>query len=303
MTKVYNLFAEIVKNTLRKKAERIRITKAMIYAAFGIDYRNGKIRVPIFGYVRPLLKCGNGKIGKAWHFSTLATNLVKSFEHDGTIYTCPGTCACTCRNEKTGKVDCYACAGRFVMNCVKAPLGINTFLARYYVEFMTRAIMAQIIADGIKVCRVHVSGDFFPDTEKAVQTAYIAAWRTIADAFPGTAFWSYTKIASAENAFSDCNNFHIVKSFIPGHGYNFGECGYIIGLYHDLKAAGKSVYICLCGIDDDAAPKCYDCGACRKYDYVLFVKHSTGDYDAKKDALFPALVQLALSQKSEKIAA
>lgn len=277
----------------------MRKTKKEIYAENGIEFtnaNNGKIKAPVFGYIKPLMKNGNTKIGKGvFHFSTLPTDGIYTFTVNGKEYTTPGTCACTCRNEKTGKIDCYACAGHYSRHNVRASLGMNTILSRFFLDFVRRAITAQIIADKIRIIRVHVAGDFF-------SREYVEMWRGIAAAFPGVCFWTYTKVREYENAFNDISNFNVVKSIIPGRGYNFGECGYIIALYNELKAAGKSVYICLCEVSENA-PHCYDCGACRTCDYVLFVKHSTPDYDAKKDALFPVLKALAESQKSVLIAA
>ncbi len=49
--------------------------KAKIYADYGIEYKNGKIKAPVFGWINPLLVDGNEKIGKGvYHFSTLPTN-------------------------------------------------------------------------------------------------------------------------------------------------------------------------------------------------------------------------------------
>lgn len=278
---------------------RKRATKKDIYAQYGIEYRtsDGKINVPVFGWVKPLLKNGNKKIGKgSFHFSIAPTD-TKSFTFtvNGKEYSVCGTCACTCRNAETGKIECYACTGHYVQNNVKASLGINTFLARYALDFLKRAITAQLIADKVKVCRVHVAGDFFG-------IEYVNLWQEIAKAFPYIAFWTYTKTAY-ENEFDEIENFNVVKSIIKGYGYNFGECGYIIALFNYLKSQGKSVYICLCGLDDENAPKCFDCAACRTYEHVLFIKHSCADYDAKKDPLFDTLVSIAKSQKAETIAA
>ena len=156
-----------------------------------------------------------------------------------------------------------------------------------------RAIMAQIIADGIRVCRVHVTGDFF-------SMEYINMWREIAQAFPGVVFWSYTKNPVAEHAFDDIENFHVVPSKIPGKGYNYGHCNYILALFDYLTKKGFRVFVCMCGFDDENPAHCDTCGACRTCDYVLFLEHST-NYNAKDDPLYPVLKALVLAQ--EKIAA
>lgn len=297
MTTKNNLFIEIVKAIFGKRNIAIRVTKADIYRAFGIEYntKSGKIKVPCFGYVKPLLKNGNAKIGKGvFHFSTVPTDTqAYTFTVGGKEFTVAGTCCCTCRNAETGKIDCYACSGHYSRANVKASLGINTFLARYCLEFTQAAIMAQILADNITICRVHVAGDFFSDS-------YVEMWRDIAKAFPACVFWSYTKVEKFENAFDDIRNFNIVKSIVcidgKRRGFNFGKCDYILALYNELTARGESVYICKCGFDDENPAHCITCAACRTCKYVLFVLHSTPDYDAKKDALFPVLKEIVMNQ-------
>lgn len=293
MNKKTNVIIEIVKAIIAKRALAIRVSKADIYAAFGIEYRakDGKINVPVFGYVKPLLKNGNAKIGKGvYHFSTVPTDAESyTFSVGGKSYTVAGTCCCTCRNAKTGKIDCYACSGHYSRANVRASLGVNTFLARYCLDFCKRAIIAQIIADNIAVCRVHVAGDFFG-------AAYIEAWREIAVTFPAVAFWTYTKVDAAESAFDEIGNFNVVRSKIPGFGFNFGEIAYIQTLYNALTARGESVYICKCGFDKENPAHCITCGACRKCKYVLFVLHSTPDYNAEKDPLYPEFKKFVLSQ-------
>ena len=87
---------------------------------------------------------------------------------------------------------------------------------------------------------------------------------------------------------------NVVKSIIPGKGFNFGHCDYILGLYEFLRKTGKKVYICKCGIDKNQ--HCVNCGACRTCDYVLFLEHST-EYKAENDPLFPVLKGIVESQK------
>ena len=101
-------------------------------------------------------------------------------------------------------------------------------------------------------------------------------------------------------AFDDINNFNVVKSIVcidgKRRGFNFGKCDYILALYKELTARGESVYICKCGFDDENPAHCITCAACRTCKYVLFVLHSTPDYDAKKDALFPVLKEIVMNQ-------
>lgn len=263
----------------------MRVTKREIYARFGIVYNGEKLESPI-GPVRPLLINGNAKIGKGvYHFSTLPTNKTFSATVCGKSWTVKGTCPCHC-------AGCYACSGNYCYESTISALAMRTILARDYLDWTRRAILAQIIADKIQLLRVHAAGDFF-------SAEYIEMWREIAIANPTITMWTYTKNSDAESAFDDIANFNVVKSIIPGKGVNFGHCDYIIALYDYLKAAGKSVYICRCGIDKNQ--HCTNCSHCATSDYVLFLEHSTG-YKAEKDPLFPVVKALIESQ-AETIAA
>jgi len=256
--------------------------KTAIYAAHGIEYKAGKINAPVFGWIAPLLVNGNDKLGKGvWTFSTLPANIDYTLDIDGTEYTARGTCPCNCSG-------CYAQRGNYnFYSCKKSNL-IKTYLSREYLDFVTRAVIAQIKADKITICRIHASGNFF-------SADYIQAWKRIAAESENTVFWSYTKNPDAEKAFNGLSNVNIVRSVVPGHGFNFGHVDYILRVYKALRDAGKPVYICRCGIDKDQ--HCTNCHGCTKNEYVLFVEHSTG-YQAEKDPMFPALVEIINNQPS-----
>ena len=275
-----------------------RITKKDIYAKYDIEYKAGKIKAPIFGWINPLLVNGNEKIGKgAYHYSMLPTNRTFHIDIDGKEYDVKGTCLCTCLNND-GKTACYATKGNYNFKSVIRSLAKKTILTYEFMEFVERAIMAQIEADKIKLCRIHAAGDFF-------NMEYAGMWRRIVEAFPMVTFWTYTKNREAEKAFDGLENGNIVKSFLPNGTMNFGHCDHVINMYHVLKSSGKKVHICFCGIEKYAgiAPKhCTDCHGCAENDYVLFIEHST-EYQAEKDTLFPVLVKLILSEENEKAAA
>lgn len=257
------------------------MNKKEVYKSFGIEYASGKILAPRFGWIAPLLVNGNEKLGKgvfAW--SMLPGNFVHVVNYNGMVLTVAGTCSCNC-------AGCYAQAGNYNFSSVKYSLAVKTILAREYLDFMRRAIMAQIVADNIRLVRIHASGDFF-------DAAYIAAWCDIIGRCKDCAFWSYTKYAPAENAFSCFGNCNIVKSIIPGRGFNFGKCGYILQVYNALKEAGEKVYICRCGIDKQQ--HCVNCRGCVDNAFVLFIEHSTNNYNAEKDPLFPVLRELIENQ-------
>lgn len=259
-------------------------SKQAIYEQYGIQYENGKIFHPVFGWINPLLVNGNAKLGKGvWTFSTLPTNK----EYTVTLatvagpqeFTVKGTCPCCCE-------ACYATKGFYNMPSVITSLAMKTWIARNDVDFMTRAILAQIKADGILICRIHASGDF-------CSAAYTDAWRRIVAECPETVFWTYTKNAAAESAFDDLANVNVVKSIIHGYGFNFGHCDYIIRVYKALKAAGRKVHICRCGIDKNQ--HCTNCHGCVENEIVLFVEHST-DYKAEQDPAYAELKALIDSQ-------
>ena len=198
---------------------------------------------------------------------------------DGRLLSVKGTCLCNC-------AGCYAQSGFYRMPSVLRSLAIKTYLCRNYPDFVERAIIAQIKADNIKLCRIHASGDFFDDR-------YITLWQNVVAACGDCAFWSYTKNEKAENAFTGYKNCNIVKSIIHGYGFNFGHCDYILMVYRALKAQGKNVYICRCGIDKKQ--HCVNCHGCAKNEFVLFIEHSTA-YKAEDDAAFPELKAIIESQ-------
>lgn len=253
------------------------MTKKDIYAAHGIEFKAGKILSPL-GWIAPLLINGNAKLGKGvWTFSTLAGNIEYNAVINGNAVTVKGTCNCNC-------VGCYAQTGFYRMASTVNALAIRTIIAREHTEFMTRAIIAQIEAEHIELCRIHASGDF-------IGIEYIMAWREIVNACKGCKFWTYTKNPIAENAFNDLNNINIVKSIIPGCGFNFGHCDYILDTYNRLQSEGKRVHVCKCGFDKNQ--HCVNCKGCSENEFVLFVEHSTA-YKATEDPRYNELYEIAM---------
>ncbi len=238
-------------------------TKKAIYEKYGIEYNNGKITTPV-GVMPELLKVGNNKTGAA----------VKTWSMSQT------TCPCHCKG-------CYADSGCYQFANVKASLARNTEIATKHLDFFNRAIRAQCetLKPGTEI-RIHAVGDFF-------SYEYLVIWYNIAKDFPELIFWTYTKVKAFEDAFNELDNANIVKSVIPGFGFNFGHCEHVINMYHALIKLGKKVHICRCGIDDNQ--HCSGCACCSKYEYVLFVEHSTS-YVASEDPLYNELVTLIENQ-------
>lgn len=94
-----------------------RVTKKDIYAEYGIQYADGKIYAPMFGWINPLLINGNSKLGKnIYTWSTLPTNEthVINFgtEEEPDYKEITGTCPCKCPG-------CYATTGCYNYSNVK----------------------------------------------------------------------------------------------------------------------------------------------------------------------------------------
>ena len=158
-----------------------RITKKTIYANYDINYRSsdGKIESPI-GWIKPLLKKGNEKVGEnTWTFSIHHGNETLSLEQVSAIVrkiledmgkTCiTGSCACHCNG-------CYCDAGFYNMPDVRDGAIIRLILCRFFLDFVRRAILAQLQADKILLVRIHAQGDFF-------SADYVAMWRSVCLAY------------------------------------------------------------------------------------------------------------------------
>ena len=255
------------------------ITKALkeSYNKYGIAVSGGKIVSPI-GLVAPLIKIGtNTKLGKTVASCSVLAGKKTYKTKYGNV---PGTCPFNCKG-------CYAMQGKF--NCASTvnSNAVNTILAREFPEFFEKAIRAQLdTMPGIAV-RLHAAGDFF-------SKEYANIWRGIVRDYPGNEFWTYTK-AEFENTFDNLPNGNIVKSIIPEYGFNFGTIEYILRAYMELVARGEKPYICRCTFDK--MQHCENCKGCIDNKYVLFVKHSTPDYKAEKDPLFPVACDIVNAQK------
>ena len=257
-------------------------SKKAIYKEFGINYKNGKILSPI-GPISEFLKEGNSKTGKAvYTFSILPGTCNYVIEINGKEEIIKGTCECTC-------IGCYAMTGFYRVPSVNKSLAINTYMVNNYINFVEQAIKAQLTILERGEIRIHAAGDF--NTENPED--YSAMWHDIAEDYNSFRFWTYTKVKKYETLFDDLKNANIVKSIIPNLGVNFGHCDYIINAYYTLKALGKKVYICKCGIDKNQ--HCERCEVCATYDYVLFLEHST-NYKAEEDVLYPKLCEIVNAQ-------
>jgi len=246
--------------------------KKEIYARYGIEYKNGKILSPI-GFINPLLKEGNSKVGKHCYTFSMPAGI-------------NGTCICNCKN-------CYALTGFYCMKSVKESLQLNQTIIESHLNFARRAIQAQIIADHIEMIRIHAAGDF----KTSNSAEYAAMWKDIVKDNPAVKFWTYTKMHEYENMFDDCQNANIVPSVLPFNlGFNFGTCEQLLKMYETMKKHGITPHICECGTNEKH--HCETCAGCSLNKYVLFILHSTKEYDAKKDELLPKIAAIIDAQKT-----
>lgn len=251
------------------------MTKKEIYAKRGIEYdpKTGNISHNEFGWIKPLLKEGNSKTGKRVYTFSLPA---------GT----DGTCICDCPN-------CYAKTGFYCVQNVKDSLKRNQNVIESDITFAENAILAQIEADKIAMVRIHAAGDFNTKNRKK----YAAMWHEIVALNPDVKFWTYTKIKEFETLFDGFTNANIVPSVLPFNlGFNFGTCGELLLAYETLKKHGIEAHICECGIDPNH--HCQTCAGCSTNKYVLFILHSTKDYDASIDILLPEIRKIIESQNA-----
>lgn len=247
-----------------------------IYKSHGIEVKDGKLMSPI-GPINPVLKKGNAKVGKnVWTFSTLPTNKIFFKTEFGMI---KGTCPCTCEGG-------YCQSGHYHRKSVQRSMAINTLLAYKWLNWLFAAICAQLEIIGPCFVRIHATGEFFSDE-------YAEMWETIVMYYKEWTFWTYTKVPKYEELFDIYPNANIVKSIIPGVGFNYGHIDYILRAKEELEAHGEKVHICKCGVDD--TQHCDNCAGCSLNKWVLFIEHST-EYVAKEDPLFPAITEVIKRQ-------
>ena len=262
------------------------------------DTKTNKILAPWGEYIPLPLKEGNSKVGKkAYAFSmTHGNEIYKASEmgnrtakvmHDANVAEIKGSCACHCRH-------CYCDAGCYNFDSTKASNMINLILARFYIDFLKRAIIAQIEAFHIEQVRIHASGDFLSDD-------YIDMWKCIVTTFSNVKFWTYTKVENALTAFQNVSNLPIVPSNTP-YGVNYGTCKEVLEMHEKLTNDGYNVHICACGTPYEK--HCCDCKTgCKaigdKIQYVLFILHSTRTYKAGENDIDDYNTVLRLIEKQE----
>ena len=133
-------------------------------------------------------------------------------------HTCPGALACLSRADKvTGSIKdgiktvfrCYAASAENLFRNVRVSRWRNFEMLRKALtrDAMRDLILASMPRKGIKLCRVHSSGDFYSQT-------YFDAWMAAARAKPDVIFYAYTKALNfwIERLGSIPENFRLVAS-------------------------------------------------------------------------------------------
>ena len=288
------------------------------FHGFGITMNvDGNILAPWGEWVPLPLVVGSKTWAAGW--SMLPGDIDYTVNVNGEQVTMHGTCSHTCKGG-------YCLTGHYLDPAVQDALAWRTKAAREYPEWLENAIVAQLmwgdgwncevelvprygkrgqrLKDGeikhwsrvcSKLCRIHVTGDFF-------SPRYVSMWENIISRVPGCAFWAYTKETIAERL-NALPNFNMVESILPWGQYNFGTIDEILAARQMLLDMGIETHICLCALDQKDIPKeerhhCKGCTACSRLKHVLFLKHGDRKYDPTKDPRWEELVQVLLAQKS-----
>lgn len=113
-----------------------------------------------------MIRLGNSKLGKTiWHWSIPA------------LTTCPGS-------TPTCILSCYALKGRYYLPDVARGLEVN-FVRTTQPDFADWLI-SQMIAFGVRLLRLHPSGDFYSEQ-------YVRDWLQVTRRCRSTTFFAYTR--------------------------------------------------------------------------------------------------------------
>lgn len=158
---------------------------------------------------------GNSKMNKLASYLGLRKNSVATFDLPAG-YTCPMANLCqTYSNRLTGKITdgqnskfrCYAANLESAFPSVRKLRWYNFDLLKstgFNVQGMTQLIEVSL-PKGIKVIRIHSSGDYFNEN-------YFNAWVNVAKNHPEIKFFGYTKVLTYVNA-DKSPNFNLIYSY------------------------------------------------------------------------------------------
>jgi len=137
----------------------------------------------------------NSKLNELAHYLGVRVNQVVGFDLPAG-YTCPAANLCkSFSNRETGKITdsktmkyrCYAASVEARAPDARRAHWHNFDLLRGKTESEMGVLIESSLPNGVKVVRIHASGDFF-------NKAYFYAWAGVALAHPEITFCAYTKI-------------------------------------------------------------------------------------------------------------
>lgn len=159
------------------------------------------------------LSYGNSKLHKLAEYLGIGKKAVVSFDLPAG-YTCPMANLCkSYANRETGKITdgkemifrCYAASGEAAFKNARLLRWHNFDLLKVLDLDGMVALIEGSLTNGIKVIRIHSSGDFF-------SLDYFNAWVRVAKNHPDISFFGYTKVLPYVSAVKP-DNFKLVYSY------------------------------------------------------------------------------------------
>lgn len=162
----------------------------------------------------------NSKLHELAHYLGFRKSQVAAFDLPAG-FTCPAAHLCRAyANRETGRITkgehmqflCYAAKLEAAFPNARKAHWHNFDLLKAAGMHDANAMASLILAsmpNGVKVIRIHSSGDFF-------NTAYFQAWTLVAAAHPEIVFFGYTKVLGLLSMERPAN-FHLVYSFGGRH--------------------------------------------------------------------------------------
>jgi len=167
----------------------------------------------------------------------------------------------TCPNSKDCQKDCYAVGPQNRYATCRVSRFVNLLAVMYYPDFVASNIVKQVRRRGIKVVRIHESGDFYSKT-------YEKMWFSIAVELQAECkFYYYTK-SDNTSVLDVLPNTNKVESMLPDGSINFGSIEYC------FKKA-KELNIAICPVTKGHKDiRCgLTCTMCHGAEHMLFVQH------------------------------
>lgn len=156
---------------------------------------------------------GNKKLNELAKYLGYSNSQVVSFDLPAG-HTCPMANECLSKADKvTGKITdgesmkfrCYAASGESAFTSVRKAHWSNFEAVKSLSTDEISDLILSEIPKGVKVIRIHASGDFF-------SKRYFQAWVRVASLRPDIRFFGYTKVLEYVNA-GKPQNFKLVYSF------------------------------------------------------------------------------------------